>query len=870
MAILHLPRMSTPSELQCEYCVNPLGIDVRRPRLSWRGPTTQNGAGQSAYRVLAASSAARLAQDQGDLWDSGRVDSPLSVGVEYAGKALTSRARVFWKVSIWDEAGVAGAFSDAATFEMALLEPADWRASWLGCPGGQLGGAKYFRCAFRLAGKVAKARLYATGLGYHEIYLNGRKQGPAVLDPAYTDVTKRVLYNTHDAAGALQDGENVIAAIVGSGWHGAPMLLAQLEIEFADGSRQTVATTRDKHAPAWTVASGPIRSASIFDGEVYDARLEKKGWEFPGYDEGGVTERTEGWSQAFAVRGPGGALQAQPLETIQVVRELAAQGVQAVKPGIFVFDFGQNHAGWVRLEVQGARGTAITLKFAEVLAPDGTVNQENLRTAQATDVYILRGGGPERWSPRFTYHGYRYVQVEGWPGTPTADALVSCVVRSAVPPRGDFHCSHALLNRLHAMVQWTEESNLHGLPTDCPQRNERMGWLNDLAARSEELVYNFETTRLLEKFCADIRDAQDPRTGALSDTVPFHWGRQPADPVSIGCLLIPWLLYVHSGNRRVLAENYQGMRAWVDFLTSRSDDGIVGYSYYGDWAPPAGEAVAGSVGSGAISAKTPGELISTACYGYSVQRLAEIADVLGHAEDQRTYAALAEKIKKAFHRKFWSESLGGYGSGNQASNAIALYMDLVPAALRPRVVATLVQDVARHDFHLTTGNLCTKYVLEVLSLEGHAEAAVAIAAQTTYPSWGHMLAGGATTVWERWELRTGGGMNSHNHPMFGSVGAWLYRHVAGLIFSEPRGGRLHLVVRPPVLGGIDRARATLPTMWGEAAVAWERKDRQFRIEVRVPWNCTAEVHLPDGPTRSLSSGSHLLMAELVSGVPSVP
>jgi alpha-L-rhamnosidase len=438
-------------------------------------------------------------------------------------------------------------------------------------------------------------------------------------------------------------------------------------------------------------------------------------------------------------------------------------------------------------------------------------------------------------------------------------------VRSAVPDRGDFACSHPLLNRIHALVRWTEESNLHGIPTDCPQRNERMGWLNDLAARSEELVHNFDVTRLLEKFVADIADAQDPRSGSVSDTVPFHWGRQPADPVSVAWLLIPWLLYQHNGDTRVLAQHYDGFRGWVDHLTAQATDGIVRFSRYGDWAPPAEEAVAGSIGSGAISAKTPGELISTAYYFYAARLFAGIAGALGRADDQARYSALADRVRAAFHRTFWHEASDGYGSGNQACNSIALYLDLVPTELRARVVAALVREVARHDYHLTTGNLCTKYLLEVLSAEGHAEAAVAIATQTSYPGWGWMLANGATTLWERWEHLTGGGMNSHNHPMLGSVGAWLYRWVAGLAIAEPRGsGSAHFLMRPPFVGTVTSARAALPTPWGRAAIAWDRGGGTLRVDLEVPWNCTATVLLPDGAVHEIAAGRYEFTSAVAS------
>jgi alpha-L-rhamnosidase len=853
-----------PDHLLCEFAPDPLGLDELHPRFSWRVDTTTGGA-QAAYQVLVASSADQLARDRGDVWDSGRVASARSTGVVYAGRPLTSRERCHWKVRLWDSRDARSAYSAAASFEMGLLQPGDWSAQWIGSLGGSTDRARYFRTAFPLTSPATCARLYVSGLGYHEIFLNGRKLGDAVLEPAYTDVTKRILYTVHDATEVLQLGENVLAAVVGTGWHGTPVLVAQLEIDCADGSRVLVASGRRADLPQWYTATGPIVANSIFDGESYDARLEQPGWNAPGFDPNAVPGRTAQWTQVFAVRAPGGRLQAQPLEPIRVMRELPVQRLTEPKPGIFFCDFGQNRAGWCGLRVAGARGTTLTLRYGELLSAGGTVNQENLRTALATDTYILRGGGEETWSPAFTYHGYRYVQVEGWPGTLSEDALVACVVRSAVANRGEFTCSHPLLNRIHALVRWTEESNLHGLPTDCPQRNERMGWLNDLAARAEELVHNFDVTRLLEKFVTDIADAQDPASGSVSDTVPFHWGRQPADPVSVAWLLMPWLLYQHHGDTRVLERHYEGFRGWVDHLTARASDGIVRSSRYGDWAPPAGEAVAGSIGSGAISARTPGELISTAYYFYAARLFARIAAALGRMADHDRYVALSEDIRAAFHRTFWNEATEGYGSGNQACNSIALYLDLVPAALRPRVVAALVREVARHDYQLTTGNLCTKYLLEVLSAEGHAEAAVAIATQTTYPGWGWMLQNGATTLWERWEHLTGGGMNSHNHPMMGSIGAWLYRWVAGLALAEPRGaGPAHFLLRPPFVGSLTSARAALQTSWGRAAIAWERTGSTLRVEVDVPWNCTATVSLPCGAVHEIASGRHDYISEPTS------
>jgi alpha-L-rhamnosidase len=808
---------------------------------------------QRAYRILVASSSDALASDHGDLWDSGRIGSSRNYAIAYAGKELASRQGCWWKVRIWNEESQPSDFSEAATFEMGLLCPEDWTARWMGWPAGRAGQATYFRCAFELDFLPARARLYITGLGLYHASVNGRRM-EGLLQPAVSDTSKRIYYNTYDVTDALQRGENAVVVCVGSGWHGVPKLLGQIEVEGVDGERYVLATTRENGKPIWMAALGPIGANSLFDGEAYDARREKTGWDQPGYRAPEDLPRTEQWMQACIVPPPGGGLRSQPIEPIAIVKTLAAQSLSEPQPDVFVFDFGQNHAGWARLQVAGTRGTRISLRYAESLYDDGTINQDNLRTAAAEDTYILKGEGTETWEPRFTYHGYRYVQVEGWPGRPDITSLTACVVRNALADRGEFSCSEPLLNRIHHLVRWTEESNLHGIPTDCPQRDERMGWLNDMAARSEELVYNFETDRFLLKFLADIADTQ-VESGAIADTAPFHWGFVPADPVNIASLLIPILLHQHYGDTRPIERHYVSIQRWVDFLTSQTVNGILRYSHFGDWAPPASEAVAHSEGTGAISARTPGDLTSTAFYQHALVLLARISSLTGRADDAARYASLAGQVREAFHTEFWSEAISGYGSGNQACNAMALYFDLVPMELRDRVVGALLREVEACDFHLSTGNLATKHLIEVLSSEGHADVALRIVSQKTYPSWGFMIEKGATTLWERWEELHGTGMNSHNHPMLGSVGSWFYRHVAGIFFEGDDSPSPRVVIRIPSLTGVAHARAAVQTIYGCLSVSWKHTDGVVNVEVTVPWNCPAAIHLTEG-CRELTPGEH--------------
>ncbi len=870
--------MLTTANLRCEYASTPLGIDAAAPRLSWELQADARGAAASAYQVQAASSLERLTAASPDLWDSGKVVDTAQL-VAYGGPAPGSRRRVYWRVRAWDTDDAPGPWAAATWFEMGLLHAVDWEADWIGYPAGWTGRALYFRRPFHLERPVRLARAYICGLGYYELRINGQKIGDHVLDPATTSYDQRVLYVTYDVTdvlrnGAGQAGENMLGVIVGHGWYGAPKLLLQLEMVHDDGTSTRILSP----SGPWQVGTGPIVQNSIYDGEVYDARLERPGWELPvgmhtesppstsgqaaPAPGGSVSEPTAQWARPHVTDPPGGRLVAQMLPPIRITETLSAQRVAEPHPGIFVYDLGQNISGWARIRVEGPAGTRITLRFAESLYADGTLNQENLRGAAATDVYILKGAGIEVWEPRFTYHGFRYIQVEGWPlvsGSPGPGAVEGRVVRSATPSAGAFTCSHELLNRINSLVWWTEATNQHGIPTDCPQRDERMGWLNDLGARTEEAVYNFDMARFLSKWVADIHDAQDPVTGAITDTAPFRWGSRPADPVSVSYLLIPWTLYLHYGDTVTMDEHYDGLRAWIDYLTSRATDHVVSYSYYGDWAPPIAQGRDGT----AVSAHTPGELISTGYYFYAASLLAQMASVLNRMGDAGRYSRLAAAIAATYRTRFYNPETGGYGSNNQACNAFSLYLGLVPGEQVDQVVANLVRDITDlHDGHLTTGNLCTKYLLEVLTAHGYADLAYTIATQDSYPSWGYMLAHGATTIWERWEHATGGAMNSHNHPMYASIGAWFYNALAGIVPDPEAPGFARFIVRPHPASDLTHVTAALQTVRGPIESTWQVERglhpgddpegggnpdpaySNFTLHVTVPVGSQARVHIP--------------------------
>lgn len=848
------------TDLQCEYATNPLGIDILQPQFSWRLEGEKPGMHQLAYRIFVSDTPKGFGNKTKIIWDSGKIYSGTSTGIQYEGPEPESRKNYYWMVNVW-MVGKPGVYrSNAAHFEMGLLKPEDWQACWIGSPANWPGRALYFRRRFVISGKVKKARAYISGLGYYELYLNGTKAGNQVLDPGTSDYSKRILYVTHDITSYL-NLDNVIAVIVGPGWYGIPKLRLQAEITYEDGRSEIIATNWDPDKN-WLVGTGPIRESSIFNGELYDARKERNGWTLPEYN----TEfpvRTESWINAVITDSPGGKMVAQIQEPIFIVETIIPKLIYQPNKGIYVYDAGKNLAGWAAIKVEGKTGTKINLKFAETLRQDGSVNQDNLRSAAAQDTYILKGDSVEKWEPAFTYHGFRYIQVEGFPYMPDTDDIQVKVVRSAVKQTGSFECSNHLLNRIHEMVFQTEASNLHSIPTDCPQRDERMGWLNDMTVRIEQALYNFNLSRFYSKWISDIKDTQHP-DGTITDTAPFRWGFRPADPVSVSYLLLAYKSYEFYGNIKIVRDHYEGLKAWVDFLYSLSENGILNYSNWGDWAPPEEFGVAESVGSGAVSKFTPGALISTGFLFYSARLIAQLSSKLGNNVNKTHYTRLSEKVATAFNRTWWNEKQGGYGSNNQACNSFALYMGLVSEERKPRVLKNLVDDVKNHNYHLTTGNLCTKYLLETLTENGYAEIAYKIVTRETYPGWGYMLANGATTLWERWENKTGDEMNSHNHPMMGSVDTWFYKYLAGISpdFSFP--GFERFIIKPYIIDELTFVKGEYNSVKGCIVSSWTKSPNALSLQVSVPCNSTAVVYVPSKNTSNITeSGREISSINLI-------
>jgi len=848
-----------PADLRCEYAVNPLGVEAARPQLSWLLESSERNQRQSAYQLLVASTPELLAAGRGDLWDSGRVASADSVHVAYAGAALSSRQSCWWQVRVWDGDGQASGWSPPAKWEMAVLRPEDWQAKWIGSgppheqfpPDGLFRSRTEFtnlvaqvsvdshstllRKEFLLRKPLRRARVYVTGLGYYELSCNGRRVGDHVLAPAKSNYRQWVFYDTYDLTLPLRPGTNVLGLHLGNGWFnpepkwwepyrmqwfGAKRAWLQLHLEYTDGTSEVIVSD-----DSWKTAPGPVLSACVFDGEVYDATQESPGWDVPGFND-------KSWRKASLVEPPGGRLVSQLMPPIKVVEPLKPVAVTEPKPGVYVFDLGQNFAGWVRLTATGPRGTRITLRFAEDLKPDGTLDVTSNERALATDVYVMKGGGAEVYEPRFTFHGFRYVEVTGFPGTPTRDNLLGCVVHTACASAGSFECDNALLNRIHRATHWSQRSNLMGYPMDCPQRDERLGWFGDAMVSMEEAMFNFELPRFYRQWLDGVQFNQSAATGDISIVSPRPYTADEPDPTwSSAYLVMLWQFYLHYGDREFLAAHFASMKRYVDYLGTQATNHILPRYWIGDW---------GTI----VEGWKEGEPVSvvTAFYYYDALIVSRAARVLGRPADAEQYAALAGQIKTAFNRKFFDAKQKQYEQGTQFSNAFPLFLGLVDEADQTAVLANILGDLERRQGRFNVGVLGAKYLLDALTEAGRADVAFQLATQTGYPSWSHLLEGGRTTLSEFWNLK-----GSHNHVMLGSVDGWFYRVLAGIQPDEARPGFEHIVIKPYVPAPLKFVRARTQTVRGRVAVEWRKQSDGLRLNVTIPANCTATVYVPATP-----------------------
>ncbi|MBI4325727.1 MAG: glycoside hydrolase family 78 protein [Chloroflexi bacterium] len=1034
--------------MRCEYLANPLGIDVTKPRLSWVIQSDQRGQRQTAYQVLVASTPERLAKDQGDLWDSGKVASDQSIQVEYAGKLLASRQQCFWKVRAWDKDGKPSPWSAPASWTMGLLDPGDWQARWIAAPADpsrpppapphngyhsdfaksadpvkwaavdlgqdcainavqlhparpfdyadtpgflfparfkieaarkadfsdaavvadrtaadvpnpgttaplykfdpvsaryvrltvtrlarrdgdnfafalaemrvfaadknvaergavtaadsiesgawskanlvdgrllpQRGGnadaatpATMLRKEFEVEGDIKRATVSATGLGVYELLINGRKVGDQVLAPEWTRYANRIQYQTWDVTDRLTKGRNAVGAQLGEGWWAGRMfrepipnprfcLLMRLDIELSDGRTQTVVTD-----PTWQASTnGPIRRSGIYFGETYDATKEMPGWDRPGFD-------AKGWQPAEAIPHPQEAeravLAAQPNEPIRVVKELRPVKMTEPKPGIYLFDMGQNMVGWCRLKADAPAGTKITLRHAEMLNNDGTIYTANLRAARQINECTWRGGEAEL-EPHFTYHGFRYVELTGLPSRPREDAVLGRVFHSAAPDAGKFACSNELLNKIMHCVEWVQRGNMHSVPTDCPQRDERMGWMGDIQAFSQTAIFNMDMAAFFTKWVPDIRDSQ-VADGRYPDFAPHPSPLPPiTNPNSGGAgvpawgdagTVVPWRVYQNYADTRLLEQHFDSARRWVEFVRGHNP-GLLWRKNrgndYNDWLN--GDTLALKDYPRGISA-VPNEVFATAFFAHSTEIVAKMARVLGRSEDAAKYQKLFEDIKAAFGKEYVADD-GRIHGDTQAGYALALHFNLLDDTQRPKAAVHLWEAIKKYKDHPSTGIQTTHRMMLELTRNGRHDEAYRLANLRTVPSWGFMVEMGATTIWERWDgyvkgrlpatpeqqsaAQAGGfqdaGMNSFNHWAFGAVGEWVWRELAGINPDESQPGYKHFVIRPRPTPGLTWAKGRYDSIRGRIVSDWQIEKATLRLRITIPCNTTATVYVP--------------------------
>ncbi|MGE5557259.1 MAG: family 78 glycoside hydrolase catalytic domain [Bacillota bacterium] len=843
-------------KLKVEYFTNPIGIDEPNPRFFWVMRDERRGARQTAYQIVVASG-------EKIVWDTGKVASRDSIQIKYEGETLKPRRRYEWKVRIWDERGEVSNWSVPAFFETGLMAQANWPAKWIHAglysQGENLAPAPFLRKEFNLREGIVGARLYITALGLYEAHLNGKKAGDGFLTPGWTKYAKRVQYQAYDVTNLLRTGENAVGIILADGWYAGaisrplgqgkgkpsrpPKVTAQLVVDYDDGTTETVGTDA-----SWRWAAGPIEYSDIYMGEKYDARKEFDAWDQAGFKDGS-------WQAVKEADGAGAAISWQRGAFVRKTGEIKPVSVKQPKPGVWVLDMGQNMVGWERLKVKGPAGAEIVIKHGEMLNEDGTVYLSNLRSAKATSIYILKGGAEEIWEPRFTFYGFQYLQVEGFPGEPGPDALTGIVVHSDLPFTGKFECSEPLINKLWLNAVWGQRGNFVDIPTDCPQRDERLGWTGDTQVFMRTAAFNMETPAFYTKWLQDLNDSQleDGRYPFWAPTGDHHDGGGASAWADAG-IICPWLMYLCYKDIRVLETHYAAMKKWMSYQENYAPGYIRSYAWFADWLN--------------TDADTPREVIATAFFAHTADLMGKIALILGRKKDADHYQRLFLKVKNAFNREFVTPG-GRVMNGNQTAYVLALHFNLLPEGKRCRAVEYLAHDIViNRKNHLSAGFVGSPYINHVLTRFGRVDVAYDLLNQKTWPSWLYAVTKGATTIWERWDGWTeekgfqDPGMNSFNHYAYGAIGEWLYRTVAGIDLDERQPAYKHIIIHPRPGGGLKYARASYESIYGQIKSGWEIRDASLVMDVLIPANTDAEIYLPATDlSRILVNGAVLRGAE---------
>ena len=864
--------------LKCEMLSNPVGIDVIKPRFSWQFNSSEKRLKQTAYQILVASSEEKLKRGDGDLWNSGKVASDVSILLSYAGNVLQSRQRCFWKIKAWTTKGETE-WSDVSRFTIGLLNASDWKAGWIGLERAFAWdsvskfarlSARYFRKEITAAKKVKSATVYVAGLGLYELFINGQKISDGVLMPAPTDYSKTVLYNTFDVTAQFKTGKSVIGMVLGNGrfftmrqnykpqkWHtfGFPKMLLQLEVEYEDGTKQTIVSDNSWKA----TADGPVRTANEYDGEEYDATKELSGWNKTGYNDAT-------WLKAETVKAPGGILKAMMNPPMRVMEALKPAAIKPLASGAYILDMGQNMAGWLQLKAAGKRGDKITLRFAESLQPNGELYVANLRDAKVTDIYTLRGEGIEVWHPSFVYHGFRYVEITGYRSKPDIADFEGQVVYDDVATTGSLETSNITINAIHKNAYWGIRSNYKGMPVDCPQRNERQPWLGDRTMGAYGESFLFDNGSLYAKWLNDIADAQTPE-GSIPDVAPSFWYYYKDNMTWPGAFVtIADMLYRQYGDKSSIARHYPAMKKWMAYMKGKymTKDFIVTKDSYGDWCvPPESLELIHAKDS---MRNTDPKLIATAYYYYFLGLMQRFAALTGNGADIKAYTAEAQNVKASFTTKFYHASTAQYSNNTVTANLLALAFRLVPASDSEKVFQNVVDKIlVQNGGHISTGVIGTQWLMRWLTLYGRADIAYKLASNTTYPSWGYMVQNGATTIWELWNGNTANPeMNSQNHVMLlGDLLIWLYEDLGGIKSDAVETGFKKIIIKPSFVKDLDYVKASHDSPYGKIESHWKREGSSLTWSISVPANTSAEVYMPAGFDKEKMSveGATLLRME---------
>ncbi len=841
------------TSLRCEYRTNPLAIDIQKPRLSWIVESTRRGTVQTAYEVLVASDPKILGDNRGDLWESGRIAGDQNTQIAYAGKPLQTRTSCVWKVRIWDNHGNVSAFSAVASWRIGLLRSTDWKGAWIGLMGDtsrDLRPAPFVRKEFKLEKGIRKATAYITSRGLFIASLNGNRIGYDVLSPEWTEYRKRIQYLTYDVTPLLKRGANCAGVIIGDGWYRGfvgfskrpnnygdqTSVLMQLHVEYADGTEQVIVTDQ-----SWKGSLGPILFSDLLMGEEYDARLKMKDWDKPGFDDAR-------WLPVTVFPKPGARLVALPTDPIRITQLFKPRKITEPNKGVYVIDLGQNFAGFVRLKVRGKAGTEIAIRHAEVLNPDGTLYTTNLRRAKASEKYTLSGKGVELYEPHFTFHGFRYVEVTGYPGKLGTDAITGCAINTGLPITGSFSCSDKIVNQLVSNILWSQRGNFISIPTDCPQRDERLGWMGDAQIFVRTSSFNMDVSSFMTKWMYDVVDAQAP-DGAFMDTSPFvdKNGTFGAPGWGDAGVIVPWNIYRCYGDTRIIDEHFDAMERWMKYMAETNPDFLRKNrrnNDYGDWL--------------SIEAETPKDLLATAFWAYDAWLMADMAKATGRTEAQKKYEEVFKSVKSAFQKAYIGADAKVHGA-TQTGYVLALAFNLMPDHLRQAAAQLLVDDIKAKRGHLSTGFIGVKYLNPLLTEMGYVDIAYKLLFNKTFPSWGFPVTQGATTIWERWDGWTAEkgfqdpGMNSFNHYSMGSVGEWLYRHVAGIDLGE-KPGYTEIIVHPHVTEQLSYVNGSYLSPQGTIKSAWEQKNGGLKLNVTIPANTVAAIYVPAKSAAAVREG----------------